>query len=641
MTSKTSGMFGLAILAIALLIYWAGLSGGFHFDDYANIVENDALKVERLDFESLKNAWFSSVTGNLGRPLAMLSFGLSYYAAGGSPFAFKLTNLGIHVLSALALFFLARSLLQIVSRNPGSQLTPFRVEALSLATAAAWLWHPLQVTSVLYVVQRMTSLSSLFIILGLLCFSLGRLSMLEGASRRGRGLVLASLFWALPAALSKEIGVLIPLYCAAIEFCLLGLRAPASGDRTFLRWFFGLTVLLPGILAVLVLVLHPERVFGGYEGRDFTLGQRLLTESRVLCLYLYLILLPNIRAMGLFHDDIAISTGLLNPPTTLLCLALLAALIVLAWRFRQRQPLFALAVLGFLAGHAMESTFIPLEIAHEHRNYVPAFFVLLGAVYYLDVALRTLPRPQVRFALIVVLLTTPALLTAVRAKSWGAPFDLVVTEAANHPQSATTQFELGSLYNKLLLAAPDRKDEFYELSRKAFEKSIANNPRHLSSLLALLVLSSHSGRPAEAQWLDQLLSGLREDKPIGASLLISLVDFTKCQQEGHCLLAPEDMMAIYQAALDNPKLRSANRALVLSVASKYSFSIPELHDRSLPLAYQAVEADPSELQFRLDLIEILIRLDQRDEARREIERARALDRFDRYRAPIDGLEQRI
>jgi len=76
--------------------------------------------------------------------------------------------------------------------------------------------------------------------------------------------------------------------------------------------------------------------------------------------------------LGFYHDDFQASAGWLTPWTTLpavlglLCVAL-AALVV-----RRRFPLFAFAVLFFLAGHLLESTVFPLELVFEHRNYLPS-----------------------------------------------------------------------------------------------------------------------------------------------------------------------------------------------------------------------------------------------------------------------------
>ena len=47
-------------------------------------------------------------------------------------------------------------------------------------------------------------------------------------------------------------------------------------------------------------------------------------------------------------------------------------------RYRHSQPALAFGLAWFLLGHSLESTFIPLEIAHEHRNYLPALGLLFS-----------------------------------------------------------------------------------------------------------------------------------------------------------------------------------------------------------------------------------------------------------------------
>lgn len=72
--------------------------------------------------------------------------------------------------------------------------------------------------------------------------------------------------------------------------------------------------------------------------------------------------MPDIRNLGLFHDDIPVSLSLFDP--------LLEWLLVvgLALWVRPKAAVFAFGVLFFLAGHALESTVFLLELVYEHRN---------------------------------------------------------------------------------------------------------------------------------------------------------------------------------------------------------------------------------------------------------------------------------
>jgi tetratricopeptide (TPR) repeat protein len=98
--------------------------------------------------------------------------------------------------------------------------------------------------------------------------------------------------------------------------------------------------------------------------------------------YLGLLLVPTPQTAGLYNDTYTVSQGLFVPPSTAISLVLLAAALVAALVWRRRQPVFSLAILFFLAAHLMESTFLPLELYFEHRNYLPAAFLFLAVAYY-------------------------------------------------------------------------------------------------------------------------------------------------------------------------------------------------------------------------------------------------------------------
>lgn len=127
-----------------------GLGGGFVLDDAQTIVNNPLVHITELNRESLLTAAASFQAGHGSRPLAMLSFALDYWRHGGldAP-TFKATNLLIHVLTTLALAWMLRKLLTL-ARWPER-----RAAAGALVIALAWGIHPLQVSTVLYVVQRM------------------------------------------------------------------------------------------------------------------------------------------------------------------------------------------------------------------------------------------------------------------------------------------------------------------------------------------------------------------------------------------------------------------------------------------------------------------------------------------------------
>lgn len=438
------------------LAYWPGLSGPWLFDDFSNIRDNAFLRINSLHWRSLQDAASSLAAGPLGRPFAYLSFALNHYFHGAAnPYAYKLTNVVIHGVNAL----LVSALLKVVFRRLAARqmLSRRLVYFGALAVAALWALHPIQLSSVLYVVQRMTSLSATFALTALLCWlcvrerwataNVGAVSTLKHQSGKlpcspkrftTIGLLLAvGIFWLL-SLLTKETAILLPVYALLLDRLLYP-------DATYWqRWLE-----IPASLRLALVLASAMAVFSlaawhyapGYAGRPFTLTERLLTQARVLWFYIGLIALPRINAFGLHHDDIALSTGLLTPWTTLPALLGLVGLSLLAWRCVDRRPLVALGLLWFLAGHALESTVVPLEIAHEHRNYLPLLGLLLAATG--TVLAAGLSKRQL-ISLTVVAGVTFATTTALRADQWGDELGMSRYEVRHHPDSAQARNNLAA-----------------------------------------------------------------------------------------------------------------------------------------------------------------------------------------------------
>jgi hypothetical protein len=111
-TCRQGQSLGLAaILALIALVYRPGLSGGYLFDDFPNLVANDETDIGQLTPGELLSAAFAGDSGPLSRPVSMLSFTLERYFFGLDPRAMKLTNLAIHLVNTLLVFFLIRELL--------------------------------------------------------------------------------------------------------------------------------------------------------------------------------------------------------------------------------------------------------------------------------------------------------------------------------------------------------------------------------------------------------------------------------------------------------------------------------------------------------------------------------------------------
>ncbi len=634
----------LACLALAFFVYLPGTSGYFLFDDTINIVDNELIRIQALDLPTLQRAAFSGSAGALGRPLAMLSFALDYHFHGLSPYHFKLTNILIHLVNGVCAYVLTLLILDTLCRPQLPAFGPDTARWIGLAVAAAWLLHPLNLTGVLYIVQRMTSLSALFTFLGLISYLHGR-SRLPTAS--GWTWILASFLVFTPLAVfSKENGVLLPAFLLAAECILYRFQAPTLAVRRTLLALFAASVVLPGAAIVAYLLANPDWLTSGYAIRDFTLTERLLTEPRVLWFYLQNIVGPSPRQLGIFHDDIAISTSLLEPVTTLFACVGILLLLLLVPLLAKRQPIAAFGIAFFLIGHSLESTALALELAHEHRNYLPIYGVLLPLFYYLLLPLRHRQSLRARQAAALCFIVLLATITFMRAREWGDSLMLKQMAAENHPDSARSNMDIAAFYAALPATTQAEAEEFYRRAYEKYAKAASLSPSDTLGLFGLIDLNARHRLPIEPSWTTAL-AGRLERHPFAPNSGNSLASLAKCQIAGVCVLGPEIVETLVRAALRNPSLQGDARTQVLFAYSDFLLRIKGDRDGAAQAAYQAIAAYPGGLDFRLTLVQLLINCGLPAAAETELTKARALDvgglhsgRIGRLQAVLDAKEDR-
>lgn len=452
-------LLALALFALTLAAFWPGVSGGFVFDDYHNIVTNAHVQLKELSPGSLWRAANAYSGGT--RQLAMASFALNAYWAGLDPWAYKLTGLLVHALNAVLVFFLARRILAL-----GSRIDPQRLSIAAAALALVWAVHPLQVSSVLYIVQRMETLCYSFLLVALLLYLRARVQQIEsGRSHIGPWLG-ATLAW-LGAWLCKETAVLLPLFTLALEASVLDFGAARAGQRRFWRLLYGAGTLLAALGFIFWAWPHYYHA-APYPGRDFNTAERLLTQGRVLMLYLQQSLLPLPGTLHFYYDNLPLSTGWLAPPTTLLSAVALLAALVLSVLARRRYPLAALGVWLFLAAHFLTSNVVGLEMAFEHRNY----FALLGVLLACTELVARLPvrdGPGIKYLGIAALVLGIGILGAIRAATWGNVLLLASDMVDSNPQSARARMDLGVAYYEL--AGGDEDSPFFQFAARQFDEA--------------------------------------------------------------------------------------------------------------------------------------------------------------------------
>lgn len=634
------GMALTMLVVMAMLVYFPGLSGPYVLDDEENIAKNEAVAVEEISATNLWRAMQSNDSGPFRRPLATLSFALNHYFSGGfgNTFPFKLTNLIIHIINGVLLLFLALKIMRF--SEPGRRLIPAEQFYVAALAAALWVVHPIQLTNVLYVVQRMNSLSALFVILGLIFFLEGRQKFLVSTPK---GLMLMGtgvLFGTLLGMASKENAALLPLFALTIEYTIFQRECLDAEQRLLLRSFYIVAIAVPATAFLGYLYVNPEFVSGGYKVRHFSMMERLLTETRVLWHYMGLIALPNTHNLGLFHDDILISKGFFTPPTTFFAICGLIVLLLIA--IIKKIPIISFAILWFLAGHLLESSLFALEIAYEHRNYLPAFGILFAAAYmYVHVSRHW--NANMRFFIVIAVICALGFATWTRAQNWKDLYSIAETNVANHPDSPRANElaahvnarEKGDLVTAIrhsiqaLNIAPDEAGFHIDLhllltmlasqiDQNMKAVSMRGGDLQINGLPTGIIATINNNHvqlvypPSTSNTIEELL----KTKPITVHTLASLINLSRCISDtpNVCQQLSKQGLKWYMIAADNPVTTRAYNALILNNTAELFANMSE-YATALVYINRATQAFPDVLFYRLKTIEYLIKLRRLAEAR--------------------------
>lgn len=583
--------YGSAILAamlvgLVLVAYHAAPDNGFHFDDYANIVEQESLHVDEPGMRAFSDAALDSIHPQ--RIVANLTLAFDWWRGGGSPRAFQWTNLLIHVLGALLVFALLKTSLETRKSNA-------ILAACAFFGAAWWALHPIQVQAVTYIVQRMASLAAVFVIAAVLAYVKGRLDH----GKRGRWMSLAVVCGVL-AAFTKENAWILPLLLLLAEFGVVR----DSGNLIRNRVDRAL-ILVPAAVALYLGVSlasgagpFAEWVQGAYEGRSFTLGERLLTQPRVIVFHFSQLAWPLPDRFSIEHA-FPLSRGLFDPVTTLPAILLVCGWIGLGiWcLLSPARRLAGFFVLWVPATLVVESSVIGLELVFEHRMYLPsvgiAGLLAMALHWSLSRAARAARAAAATFS--VALLAALLVATLARVPMWSSDVMLLEQARRHAPDSPRVAGNLGVAHMNA-----GRLDEARDFLRQAVEL----DPEWPKGWYNLALWRTKTGNFIAAE---TAFTRTLELAPTSVPAWLGLGDLYR--DTGR----PRDARAAYSEALRV----APDRTDVLRRRGRLLSEALDDHEAALRDLDAALAAGPDDYALRLDRGAVLGRLGRTSDAVRE------------------------
>jgi hypothetical protein len=170
---------------------------------------------------------------------------------------------------------------------------------------------------------------------------------------------------------SKENVAILPLFIALYEFYFFQSLDLSPKGKKILFTLAGILVILGAFGFIILGERYMNLIEEGYRFRTFTMWERVLTQFRVVLYYLTLLIYPHPSRLNLDYD-FPISKTILDPPTTLISILIVGALIGYSIWTAKKRPMISFCILWYFGNLVIESSIFPLEIAFEHRLYLPA-----------------------------------------------------------------------------------------------------------------------------------------------------------------------------------------------------------------------------------------------------------------------------
>lgn len=555
-------------LFCSMTIYSLGVSSFYLFDDKPTLQSYELLHFDHTSVDEWRQLGGSSNTGVFHRPLSVYSFAIERIVfEDWTPAVSKAINIVLHcingLLVVLGVFYLLGAIFLQVKR-PSSFLAwlhQYRFYC-ALFVGVAWLMLPVHTSTVLYSVQRMTLLASFFVLLGVTNYVYWRYRLLKhgGFDVQSANKMLALLLvYCVLAILSKESGALLLLYVASIEYFVFGVRFNSNLDSILKRTMQMIFCCL--IVTLIISLFFTSWWSQLYLYRDFTVYERLFTQSRLLWEYVYWSISPFHGGLTFFHDDTEISSGLFSPFSTLISLAawlVIAVAVFYPWRYRY---LFAACVCWFIFGHSMESSVLPLEMQFEHRNYLPSLGILvLLAITFFYLLWRYKANGLVRLlgiglgGFFILSITVGGFS---RVYEWSDKLRLLESIAEKNPQSYRVRHVLASHQLKIFEQYDKKNPRLLESAIIGFEAAIHLTDQNLPSIISLIYIDQkyYSSRNSDR------LFGLLDDRFAGSFISITeanaLGTLVTCYVKKVCDKFERRAMNIYLNAIEFQKRKSS------------------------------------------------------------------------------------
>lgn len=434
------------------------------WDDNFYVEENPYIR--DLSPDKIKEL-FTTDTYYMGNyhPLAMISLSIDYMIAGEkgnseiNPFIFHFTNIFIHILVSISVFFLTKLLFKNIS--------------IAFITALLFGVHTFHVESVAWVSERKDVLYALFFVLSLI-------SYVKYIDQKKIAFYILALFLFVLSLFSKGQAVSLSITLIAVDFLrnrnLLNIKVIAEKlSFIALSIFFGL-----------IAVSAQEQSEAIIPTEAYSFFQRIIIASFAFTTYILKLILPiDLSAINPYPDIIHKTL----PAYYALYLIPALTILFLFFYFLKKNRKIAFLISFFIINIFLLLQFIPVgsAIYADRYVYIPsiAFFILIAMLF--EQWKQKFPKlKKTAFLILVAYTVLLVVLTIERTQVWQNSYTLWTDTVAKAPKSVVAWNNLGSYYEKEAKKSSDKFDnikaeKLRENAIECFSTAVKFKPDYFSA----------------------------------------------------------------------------------------------------------------------------------------------------------------
>lgn len=357
------------------------------------------------------------------RAFGYLTFALNFEFGGLSLPGYHLVNLVIHIVSGMLVY----SLIRLTFRTPymhNARIQELNVGIFAFTVALFFICHPIQTQAVTYIVQRLTSLTTMLYLAAIVCYvrwRLPRTDIQPTATVQRVGWYLLALISTVLSMKTKEIAFTLPFMLFLYEYSFFGI--PRMKQLVKMSPLL-LTIFLIPVTRILHIAPTLEVAGSGsylsdshlpaYNIIRMTRWDYLYTQFNVIATYLRLLFFPVHQNLDY---DYPINRTLLATRPILALFLLLSIVLLALYMFKKSQQtseqpvpcektafnqshtschmlrLAAFGIFWFFITLSVESSIIVIQdVIYEHRLYLPSFGFLLAVSALFTLGLTHLKR---------------------------------------------------------------------------------------------------------------------------------------------------------------------------------------------------------------------------------------------------------